>query len=375
MMKRNSLKVALVTDSLFKMAGSSKVLECFAEIYPEADIFTLFSLSGKRREKVLSKSIYDHKIINSSLNKIPFIEKFYRYTLPRWPFVIEKFDFSEYDLVISSSWAISHGIITPLNTKHISYIHTPMRYIWDMYYTYFGKKKFKWIYSLASHLLRIWDSSASSRADLMISNSNFVSERMHKYWRRKADYVLYPPISKYKGEIYEEREDYFVSGAPYESNKGGELLLESAKWLGFRLKILGDGAMRRSLERKYSDCKNIEFLGWVGEDDKFSIMSKASGYIITGIEDFGIFPVEAMSCGTPVLGYRSGGVVESIQENVNGMFFNEQSIEDFKRVFDKFSKKIWDHKKVSESVVRFNDKEGFKKDFEGIVNSFYEEKG
>ena len=136
MINKKELKVALVTDSLFKMAGGAKVLEAFAELFPNSDIFTLFTCSEKRRMIKLSESINSHKIITSKLNTLPFIEKFYRFTLPLWPFEIEKFDFSSYDLVISSSWAVSHGVITPLDTFHLAYIHTPMRYIWDMYELY-----------------------------------------------------------------------------------------------------------------------------------------------------------------------------------------------------------------------------------------------
>ena len=362
-MKTDNLKVALVTDSLFRMAGSSKVLECFAEMFPKADIYTLFTLPKKQMEKSLSPSILSHKIYSSGLNKFPFVHKYYRYTLANWPFTIEKFDFSDYDLVISSSWAVAHGVITPLDTVHVAYVHTPMRYIWDMCDLYFKGRFPEPVYRVASHFLRIWDSSVSSRADFMISNSKFVAKRIQKYWKRDIDAVIYPPVNMYEGELIEEREEYFVSGAPFEPNKRGEFLLESAKWIGFNLKIIGTGDLKKKFERKYKDCKNIEFLGWVSDEDKYNIFSKARGYIMTGIEEFGIFPVEAMSCGTPVLTYGSGGVLETVKDGISGMFFYERTTEGFKEVLDEFLKRDWNYEQIARITRQMSDKEGFKKEF------------
>ena len=362
-MKTDNLKVAIVTDSLFRMAGGSKVLECFAELFPDADIYTLFTLPKKQMEKSLSPSILSHKIYSSGLNKFPFVHKYYRYTLTNWPFTIEKFDFSDYDLVISSSWAVAHGVITPLDTVHVAYVHTPMRYIWDMCDLYFKDRFPEPVYRIASHFLRIWDTSASSRADFIISNSKFVAKRIQKYWKRDIDAVIYPPINMYEGRLIEDREEYFVSGAPFEPNKGGEFLLECAKWIGFDLKVIGTGDLKKKFERKYKDCKNIEFLGWVSEEEKYEIFSKAKGYIMTGIEEFGIFPVEAMSCGTPVLTYGSGGVLETVKEGISGMFFYERTIEGFKEVLDEFLKRDWNYEQIARITRQMSDKEGFKKEF------------
>ncbi len=375
MMENNQYKVALVTESLYKMAGAAKVLECFAEIFPQADIFALFSTKGDRRGKMLSKTLLSHKIYTSKLNRYPLIEKWYRYTIHKWPNHIEMFNLSEYDLVISSSSSVAHGVLTGIDTKHIAYIHSPMRYIWDMQKSYFGKKNGKSNYffpvrvisSLVSNYLRIWDISASMRADLLIANSKFVNERMKKYWKREANAIIYPPVNKYRGRIEKERENYFVAGAPYEANKGGEFLLETASKIGYPLKIIGCGSLMRKLQKKYSSCKNIEFLGWVDEDKKYKILSKARGYMIVGIEDFGIFPVEAMSCGTPVLAYGVGGALESIKEGVNGMFFYENSIESFEEAYEKFLQKKWDYEEISKSIECMNSKEDFKEKFKKFL--------
>lgn len=367
-MKRSNLKVAIVTDSLLKMAGGSKVLECFAQIFPDADIYTLFAPPMKKRKEVLSKDILLHSLYTSRLNSTPFIHKanLYRYTLHKWPTHIERFDFSKYDLVISSSWAVSHGVITSIDTKHFAYIHTPMRYIWDMYGVYFRNKFPQLVYRLATNFLRIWDVTASNRSEVNIANSRFVSNRMKKYWKRQPEYVVYPPVEKYKGKIVENRQEYFVSGAPFEPNKGGEFLLECAKDMGFELKIIGSGGNEKNLRRRYEKYKNIHFLGWVSEEEKWKIFSKAKGYIVPGVEEFGIFPVEAMSCGTPVLAYSTGGVLETVKEGQGGMFFARQDIDSFKDAFKSFSTKKWDYRKVARSVDDINDSEGFKEEIKKI---------
>ena len=142
----------------------------------------------------------------------------------------------------------------------------------------------------------------------------------------------------------------------------GEFLLECAKWIGFDLKVIGTGDLKKKFERKYKDCKNIEFLGWVSEEEKYEIFSKAKGYIMTGIEEFGIFPVEAMSCGTPVL-YGSGGALETVKEGISGMFFYERTTEGFKEVLDEFLKRDWNYEQIARITRQMSDKEGFKKEF------------
>ncbi len=367
MTNKKEIKVALVTDSLFKMAGGARVLEAFAEIFPNSDIYTLFTCSKKRRAEKLSKSINTHRIITSKLNSLPFVGKYYRYTLPFWPFEIEKFDFSSYDLVISSSWAVSHGVITPLDTFHLAYIHTPMRYIWDMYELYFKKRFFKGIYSRVIHFLRIWDVSASSRPNIVVSNSNFVAKRIFKYWRREVDEVIFPPVNLYEGEIVTDREEYFVSGAPYEPNKGGDFLFECAKWIGFNLKVIGSGGMMKKYKKRYSDCKNISFESWVSEEEKFDLLSHAKGYILMGIEEYGIFPAEALSCGTPVFAFSQGGILDTVKDGENGILLENRTIEEFKNKLDEFSNHVWDYNSISKNLKNINSKEDFKRKIKKLL--------
>lgn len=361
-------RVAFVTESLFSMGGANRVLEKFLHIYPNADIYALFG-----NKKDISEKINKSNIHFSFLSKLPFIKKIYRYTYPLWPFAIEQFDFSNYDLVISTSSSVAHGVITPVYCKHICYLHSPMRYAWDMkdiYTDRVGQKfgVFKFIWSMVLNKMRMWDTAACNRPDVIIANSNFTKDRAQKYWGRQIDYVIYPPVDEYVGKIYENRESYFVSGAPFEPNKRGDILLEYTSKLDFNLKIIGTGSMEKMLKRKYRKYKNIQFLGKISDKEKWDLLARASGYIQCGVEDFGIFPIEAMLCGTPVLAYRGGGIQESLRDGCTGMFFNTWDIFEFERVFKRFGKEKWNYKEIARYAQRFS-KNDFEEKILRVVNN------
>lgn len=369
MKKNNQPRVALVTESLWSMGGANRVLESFSKMYPNSDIYALFGDTTS-----LSSELQKHKIIFSALNKRLFIKQLYRYTYHLWPLHIEKFDLSSYDLVISSSASVAFGVITPMTCKHIAYIHSPMRYLWDLKDV--GLKDFGFLKrTITSFLLvfiRLWETSASSRPDVLIANSQFVSKRIQKYWGRKPEDVLTPPIHYFDGVIEgkdkragENGDKYIVAGAPFEFNKKGEFLLECIKDSNVILKLIGSGSKEPKLRRKYSKYKNIQFLGKISDEEKWNVLSKASAFVMPGIEDYGIFPVEAMSAGTPVLAYKAGGILENLAEGINGYFFTEWKKEDFNIGLKKVLKEKWDHKKISESVRKNNNTEDmFKKKFQ-----------
>ncbi len=361
-------RVAFVTESLFSMGGANRVLEKFLDIYPQADIYVLF---GDKKD--ISEKINQSKIHFSFLNRIPFVKRMYRYTYPLWPFAIEQFDFSGYNLVISLSSSVAHGAITPVYCKHICYLHSPMRYAWDMkdiYTRRVGEKFgiFKFVWSMILNKMRIWDTSACNRPDTIIANSKFTKDRAQKYWGRKIDYVVYPPVDNYTGEIFTKRERYFVSGAPFEPNKGGNFLLECASKLGFNLKIIGTGSMERKFRWKYRKYKNIQFLGKISDEQKWELLSKASGYVQCGVEDFGIFPIEAMLCGTPVFAYSGGGILESLVDGTTGLFFDVQEVVEFERVLKRFMREKWNYERISRYAKKFCKKD-FKEKILRIVNN------
>ncbi|NTV79741.1 MAG: glycosyltransferase family 4 protein, partial [Clostridiales bacterium] len=283
MKKNNQLRVALVTESLWSMGGANRVLETVSQMYPQADIYALFGDTDS-----LSSELKKHKIIFSGLNKRLFIKQLYRYTYYLWPLHIEKFDLSQYDLVISSSSSVAFGVVTPMSCKHIAYIHSPMRYLWDLKdvgLRDFGFLK-KAITSFLLVFIRLWEVSASSRPDVLISNSKFVSKRIQKYWGRKPDDVLTPPIHFFEGVIKgkdgregTKGDKYIVAGAPFEFNKKGEFLLECMKNSDVVLKLIGSGSKEPRFRRKYSKYKNIQFLGRISDDEKWNIFSKASAFV------------------------------------------------------------------------------------------------
>ena len=366
MMKNNPVKVALVTESLWKMAGSNRVLDVFAQIYPQADIFALFG-----QKKNLSTNLKERNIGFTFLNRIPFIKKIYRYTFFLWPIAIENIDLSNYDLIISVSSSVAHGVITPLGSKHVVYLNTPMRYAWDLTALYkdivsFGLFK-RVVRDFFLTVNRAWDVVAARRADVLIANSQFVSERVKKYWGREVDAVIYPPSERYLGEIVKEKENYFVAGAPFEPNKRGDFLLECARELGFNLKIIGGGSMKKKLKRRYRRYPNIEFLDWVEEEEKWKILSSAKGFLVTGIEDYGIFSCESISCGTPVLAYGGGGSVEIVKEGKNGLFFNKWEVCEFEEVMKRFNETKWNYNEIAKSLENANTLDSFKKEIISLL--------
>ncbi len=359
-MKSKDLKVALVVESLFSLGGANRVNLEFADLFPNADIYALF---GSR--KFVEKYLSERKVRFSFLNRVPFIKYLFTFLLPLWAMAIESFDLSEYDLVISSSHGIAKGCITSESATHISYIHTPLRFLWDLkdIYSKYGLLKAPFL-----NYLRIWDVMSSSRPDILIANSKFVAKRCRRYWGKDVAEVIYPPVDLYKGGLvkYMERGDYFVAGAPFAENKGGEFLIECARALEFNLKIIGSGRGSRRLKRLAKGCSNIEFVGKISDREKWSILSHAKGFVGCGIEDFGIFPVESIGCGTPVLVLNKGGYMESVVDGVNGVFYSENTEESLREGLEKLESTEWDIGSMRESVKGFS-KERFRKEVEDLV--------
>ncbi|KUK75921.1 MAG: mannosyl transferase [candidate division WS6 bacterium 34_10] len=364
--KDSNIKVALVTESLWEMAGSNRVLDIFAQIYPQADIFALFG-----NKENLSPNLKERDLRFTFLNGIPFIKKIYRYTFFLWPIAIENIDLSDYDLIISVSSSVAHGVITPMGSKHVVYLNTPMRYAWDLTSLYKEVVSFGFFKRVVRDFFltvnRAWDVVAARRADVIIANSKFVSKRVRKYWDREVDAVIYPPSERFSGEIKKEREDYFVAGAPFEPNKRGDFLLECAKELGFNLKITGGGSMKKKLKRKYGKYPNIEFLDWISEEEKWELLSNAKGFLVGGIEDYGIFSCEAISCGTPILAYKGGGSVEIIKESRSGLFFNSWVVSEFERAMKKFNETEWKYEDIAKSLENANTQDSFKKEIISLL--------
>lgn len=354
-------KAAIIHDWLNGMRGGEKVLEEILDFFPEADIFTLFL-----EEKNISEKIRGHKIIPSPLNKYSFIRKHYKHFLPFFPSTIEEFNLNDYDIIISISHCVAKGIIPPPDGVHISYINSPMRYIWDQYYSYFGKVKGikKSFIKRQVSRLKTWDMAASARVDHFIANSHFIKKRIWKYYRREAA-VIHPPVdTDFFQPVDNPQRDYFLTVSALVPYKENELLIEAFNRTDDPLIIVGKGPEEKKLKRMAG--KNITFKKNLPAEELKQLFQHAIAFVFAGIEDFGIVFVEAHACGTPVVAYKKGGVQDIVGENT-GVLFDRQTPEDIVEAIDKVKKIDFKSSFLRENSLQFS-KDKFKKKFKEFID-------
>jgi glycosyltransferase involved in cell wall biosynthesis len=370
------LKVALVHDWLTGMRGGEKCLEILCELYPEADLYTLLSVRDR-----LSGSIKGMKIKPSFIQKLPMASRYYRYYLPLFPTAIERFDLKAYDLVISTSHCVAKGVLSAPDALHISYCFTPMRYIWDMYFEYFessdGKLKNLFI-SLFANYLRLWDVTSSARVDDFIAISKHVQKRIRKFYRREST-VIYPPVDCdffCPSAPPEGKGDYYLMVTAMAPYKRVDIAIQAFNRLGKSILVIGDGQGLKSLKKMAK--KNVEFLGWQSDEKVRDYYRGCRAFIFPGEEDFGIAPVEAQACGSPVIAYERGGVLESVipfpKENPTGVFFNHPTPESLITAVELFERKMdqFDSRHTRENALRF-DKKRFREEIRSFIENRYQE--
>lgn len=315
------MRTAIIHDWLTGMRGGEKVLESMIDTFPDADIFTLLWVKGS-----VSPKIENQRITTSFLQEYPLIKTKYRNYLPLFPLAIEGFNLDGYDLIISSSHCAAKGIIPPPHARHICYCHTPMRYIWNMYFDYFGKEgqRLSALYRTVSHHLRIWDLSSNTRVDEFVANSDHVARRIKRYYGRQS-IVIYPPVDTDFYHPVPERlmdEPYYLVVSALVPYKRIDLAIETFNKNGQKLVIIGEGPERGKL-RKMAQ-KNIEFLGWETNEELRKWYSNCEALVFPGEEDFGIVPVETQACGRPVIAYARGGALETVVDRITGVLFPNQ---------------------------------------------------
>lgn len=359
----DNLKVAIVHDWLPIIGGAEGVLKEIIKVFPDADIFTL--LNFLKEDEIKSLGIKNLK--TSYLNKLPGIKRYYRKLLPLYPMAIEDFDLYEYDLIISSSAAISKGVITGGHQTHVSYVHSPARYAWDMTHKYLkqtnldkGVKGFLTKFFLSN--FRIWDYRTANGVDQFISNSNYIKKRIWKVYRREAE-VIYPPVEIERFTLCEEKEDFYLTASRMVPYKRIDLIAEAfSKMPDKKLVICGDGPEMEKISHICKDCPNIQLVGYQTNETLKSYMQKAKAFVFAAEEDFGVVPVEAQACGTPVIAYGSGGALETVisveqdPAHATGIFFLEQtstSIENAVRRFEEMSDKI-NYKNCRKNAEKFS---------------------
>jgi len=318
------MKVAIVHDFLLKLGGAERVVKVLADMFPKAPIYTLLY-----DEEKVGNVFPKERVRTSFLQNYPkFIRKRYRYLIPKMPKAIEELNFEEFDLVISSNTAFSHGIIVPLNTKHVCYCHSPMRYVWDWVNEYREENNIhgikKLFYAPVLKKLREWDKIASDRPNLYIANSKNVQKRLKKYYKTNS-VLVYPPVDVDRFSTSRDHAGYFLIVSTLTPYKKIDLAVQLFNKIGRKLIIIGDGPHKEYLQNIAAD--NIEFLGFKDDRTVAEYMKNCRALIFPGEEDFGITPVEAMACGKPVLAYAKGGCLETIIEGQTGELFYEPTIQ------------------------------------------------
>lgn len=357
------MKIALVHDYLVQYGGAERVLECFTEIWPYAPIYTLIYDEEKTHGRFKGKRIY-----TSFLQKFPYSRKNHRIFPPLMPPAIEQFDFSKYDIVLSDSSSYAKGVITPPDTLHICYCHTPMRYAWDdcqKYIQEFGFPRLvkKFIPFLMNYI-RIWDRISAERPDEYIANSKFVAGRIKKYYKRYSQ-VINPPIDTKKFHIGASG-DYFLMVGRLMTYKRFDIAVEAFNQLGWPLKIIGRGLEYKKLKKMAGP--NIEFTGRLDDEKLFETYANAKAFIFPQEEDFGLVAIEAMASGKPIIAFRGGDIIEHAREGKEAIYFDEQTPKALIEALKKFNPNDFNPQSIRKKALPF-DKEIFKNKIKQYVEN------
>ncbi len=360
------MRVALVHEFLNQMGGGEKVLEAFHEIWPQAPVFTIVA-----DPKIVKKYFTNYRIIPSFIQRLPFAVKKYRWYLPLMPTAIERFDFSDFDVVLSDSSAYGKGVVTLPKTLAITYCYTPTRYLWQDTQIYTrhlkeGKLIGKILPPFLTYL-RMWDRLAIERADQIVAISRCVQRRIIKYYQQKSE-LIYPPVETDQFYISPQIGDYYLVVSRFRPYKRIDLAIQAFNKMKIPLKIIGSGEDKNL---KKMAGPNIEFLGFVNDQEKAKYLSHCRAVIFPQEEDFGLVPLEAMASGRPVIAYRSGGALETVIEGKTGTFFDEQTWEALADKVIRFKPEKFDPLEIRQFALGFS-KERFKQEMKDFVEKSWE---
>ncbi|MDS7876046.1 glycosyltransferase family 4 protein [Klebsiella pasteurii] len=324
------INIGIVADWLVTYAGSEKVIKEFIDVFPSAELYSVVDfLSDSNRALLAGKHAHTTFIQN-----IPFAKSKYQKYLPLMPLAIEQLDMSGHDVILSSSHAVAKGVLTGPDQLHISYVHSPIRYAWDLQHQYLRESGLsKGLKGLVAkyllHKIRVWDYRTANGVDHFIANSKFISRRIHKVYGRSSD-VIYPPVDVKNFTLNENKEDYYFTASRLVPYKRIDLIVDAFNEMpDKKLVVIGDGSEMDKIKSKAK--KNIVILGYQPNNIMQEHMKNAKAFVFAAEEDFGITPVEAQACGTPVIAFGKGGVLETINsiENIKptGLFFEKQNPE------------------------------------------------
>ncbi len=367
---REGLKVALVHDWLVGNAGGERVLLDMHLMWPEAPIYTL--VYDEERAPAWTR---DCDIRTTHLQQIPGAKSHHKMLLSLMPRAWEELDLTEFDLVVSSCMSCCKGVLTRPDALHVCYCHSPIRYVWDLYYDY--QRGTDRVRRAAMRRIipkiRQWDFLAAQRVDYFVANSAYVAQRIRKFYRRDAT-VIHPASPVHPVEP-REPDDYYLVVSRFVSYKRVDVAIEACNRLGRKLKVVGSGGEDEQLLRSMAG-PTVEFLGYVSDDEMASLYAGAKAFLFPGVEDFGLTPVEAMSAGAPVLALGEGGVLETVKEGLTGRFFHEQTDEALARCIEEFEREGVEY--TREQIAAYGrsfSSERFRKEFGAYVQDCIEKAG
>ncbi len=340
------LRVAVVHDWLTVHAGAERVLEQILALYPQADLYGVCDFVPPAERGFLN----GRQPRTTFIQHLPGARRFYRHYLPLMPLAIEQLDLSDYDLIVSSSHAVAKGVLTGPDQLHVSYVHSPIRYAWDLQHQYLREAGLqrgirsclaRWIL----HRIRLWDLRTANGVDVFVANSAFIARRIRKVYRRDAR-VVYPPVDVESFALREDKSDYYVTASRLVPYKRVDAIVQAfAAMPQRRLKVIGDGPERGKIERLAAGAANIELLGRRPHAEMAELMAGARAFVFAAEEDFGIVPLESQACGTPVIAFGKGGVletvraVEKVEHRPTGLFFERQDPQAIAEAVERFERR------------------------------------
>ncbi|UGQ90661.1 glycosyltransferase family 4 protein [Klebsiella pneumoniae] len=364
--------VGIVADWLVTYAGAERVIKEFLDIFPESELYSIVDfLQPEARNELHGKHA-----VTSFIQNLPKSKNNYQKYLPLMPLAIEQLDVSSHDIILSSSHAVAKGILTGPDQLHISYVHSPIRYAWDLQHQYLREAGFNKgikasIVKYLLHKIRLWDYRTANGVDHFIANSQFISRRIKKVYNREST-VIYPPVDVERFTLNDKKEDYYFTASRMVPYKRIDLIVEAfSKMPEKKLIVIGDGSEIGKVKSKAS--KNVEILGYQPNHIMLEHMQNAKAFVFAAEEDFGITPVEAQACGTPVIAFGKGGSLETIRplgvDNPTGLFFSEQTIESIISQVNAFERnvEIFEPENCRLNSLRFSSLR-FKNEIDNFIN-------